>query len=83
MLRRHKPSVWNVLVALLIGALLALVVLNATHGGSADCLLFLALFCFALLPPVAIAWRARIEEAPVPELDPLLASAATRAPPAL
>ena len=82
MLRRRRTSVWHVLVALLVGALLAMVVLNAAHDGRADCLLFLPLFCFALLPPTAAAWRARIQEAPIPELDPLLASAASRAPPA-
>lgn len=79
-LNRQQPF-WYALVAVLVGALLTLVVLSAAHSGCLDCLLFLPLFCFALLPPSAAAWRARIEEAPIPELDPLLASAASRAPP--
>ena len=82
MLRRRKTSAWHVLAAILAVALLVGVVLNAAHDGRADCLLFLPLFCFALLPPSAAAWRTRIEEAPIPELDPLLESAASRAPPA-
>jgi hypothetical protein len=83
MLRRRKPSAWHVLAAFLVGALLTLVVLNAAHGGRADCLLFLPLFCFALLPPSTATWRAPTEETLILALDPLLASAASRAPPAI
>jgi hypothetical protein len=51
-LNRQQPA-WYMLVAVLVGALLTLVVLNTAHGGRLDCLLFLPLFCFALLRPPA------------------------------
>ncbi|MGA2325931.1 MAG: hypothetical protein ABSH05_06550 [Bryobacteraceae bacterium] len=81
LLNRQQPA-WYMLVAVLVGALLTLVVLNTAHGGSLDCLLFLPLFCFALLRPPAAAGRPPAEEALICVLDPLLASAASRAPPA-